>query len=652
MSKENNEFLLIKIIYFTKNSIIGEKILSHQATFGDIIYHFNTNFKTELLNINKNYKYNGINLNENTLIKDLVNIPKGKSYIIEIRIEINEKEILDDEFEPIITKIIKPKFYPFSLFVYLPKEGRIFLEEYTSNIVNQYNLKKITSGSSYCNSPDSLYISGGGVYYQNPINDFWIINKEDYSIELKKMLLPRRDHSMIYIPNQTVLIAGGGDAKCFIFDIQKNIFFKWADLNDIYSKPALLYFNNYIYCFSKLTSEKNYFERTNISSKYPKWEKIVPKFGRKSYLYNKKIFCVSKTINNLILIGAGDNIRQSKLYIYNLKNNEISFLKENCELEELDNKSFDKVSKFYNISIPKNYDRERNIILINKKKKHISKIYFSDSDNINKIKMTEKEDFPEESFVKIQIKPLNNSEINIDKIEKGSLKDNKLNNIKKNLEENKKENINKINSNRIKNNNIQNEILSQNNTNNLIEEISEDDDEKYDDKGVNRTIPINKNYNTLHITNKYISNTNKKNNNNFYQNINNNEEINRDSQFGENEDFFNNKNVKINEMEDDIQLSRIIKKGDEYDTLDKYTETERGLLNQIGSAKKEIYNTEKKNISKRMIKLPQVKQKNNENKSLLLNNKNYIIDNEKVYNYNNNYSLNNNKNEHNSIKIE
>ena len=82
MSKDNNEFLLIKTIYFTKNSIIGEKILSHQATFGDIIYHFNTNFKTEFLNINKNYKYNGKSLNENTLIKDLIKIPKGKSYII------------------------------------------------------------------------------------------------------------------------------------------------------------------------------------------------------------------------------------------------------------------------------------------------------------------------------------------------------------------------------------------------------------------------------------------------------------------------------------------------------------------------------------------------------------------------------------------
>jgi hypothetical protein len=236
-----------------------------------------------------------------------------------------------------------------------------------------------------------------------------------------------------------------------------------------------------------------------------------------------------------------------------------------------------------------------------------------------------------------------------------NLEDNKLNIIKKNIEDEKKEILNKNNliSNRIKNNN---DFLSQNNTNNLIEEISEDDEEKYDEKVASRTIPVNKNHNKFHISNKigYIPKANKQNinNNYFYNNNNNNEEINKDLQFGDNEEFFNNKNEKI--MEDDIQLSRIIKKGDEFDTLDKMAVTERSILNQIGSGKKGMNNSEKKNISKRMNKLPQVKPKNIDNKSLLLNNNNYIIDNEKGDNYKNNYSLNNNNNkdEDTSIKIE
>jgi len=219
MFEKNNELILIKAIHLTKSRIIGEQLFTSEITFGDILKYFNEQLKKEFLNLKKIYTFNGIDSNETYQIKKLLNLPKNSKNLLEVKIEVNEKEILDDEYDPIITKIIKPKYYPFSLFVYSPKEGKIALEEYTSNISKEYNLKKISSGSSYCNSPDSLFISGGGVYYKNPINDFWIINKEDYSIELKKMPLAKRDHSMIYIPNQQVLIVGGGDNKCIIYDI-------------------------------------------------------------------------------------------------------------------------------------------------------------------------------------------------------------------------------------------------------------------------------------------------------------------------------------------------------------------------------------------------------------------------------------------------
>ena len=599
MSIENNEIILIKVIYFSNSGIIGEQTFPQEITFANIINTFNENYKTETLTMKQQYIYNNIILDENTLIKNLVNIPKGKSKIIELKIEINEKELLNNELDQIMSKIIKPKFYPFGLFVYSPSEGTISLEEYTSNIANKYNLKLISSGSSYCNSPDYFFISGGGVYYKDPINNFWIINKNDYSIELQKMPFPRRDHSMIYIPNQLVLIAGGGDAKCFIFDIQKNIFINWADLNSICNKPALLNYNNYIYCFTQLTKEKNYFERTNISNKYPKWEKVFPKFNRKVYLYNKKIFFVSKCNNNSIIFGAGDNLKQTKKYIFNLNNNEISFLEDKIDIEELDNKTFIAVSKFYNIAIPKYYDRERNILTLNKKTKEIKKIYFYSSNNFNKIKLTEEDDISSEiGNITIKLKDINN----------------KKNNKKKK----QNENINNVDLNKNEMNNAHKEFFIQNEKS--IMEKSEDDEEK-EEKGRTNPKP-----DKFHISNNLenISNNNNVNLRNNYVNNNNdnNEEINKDLQFGENEEYFNNKNnekinINENEMEDDIQLSRIIKKGDEYDTLDKFTGTESNILNEIGSEKKEMNKTEKKNKSKRMIKLPQVNQKNKENSSLL-----------------------------------
>ena len=643
MSQEINEPLLIKVIFFSISGVLREQIFPEEVSFGDIIQYFNSNLKTEFLNMKKIYSFKGIPLKETTIIKYLVDIPKDNSKILVISLEINEKEILDDESEPIIPKIIKPKFYPFSLFVYTPREGKITLEEYTSNIVKEYNLKKISSLSSYCNSPNSFFISGGGIYYKNAINDFWIINKEDFSIELKKMPTAKRDHSMIYIPNQLVFIAGGDDAKCFIFDIQKKIFINYADLNGIYPKPALLNFNNYIYCFSKLTNEKNYFERTNISNKYPMWEKIFPKFGKNVYLNNKKIFFVSKCVNNSIIIGAGDNVKQSKIYIYNLTNNEINVKEEKNDIEELDNKSFDKVSKSYNIAIPRYFDREKNILVLNKRKKQIKKIYFSDSNINNKIRMIEENEISnDETSIKIELQSINNNQ-----------KENKLKNIKSNIEIEKNEKIYKINTNRNRYNTANNEAFNQNN--NLIEEILEDDEEKNDINKVNKTIQAKSNHNKIYFQNQINHNYNPINDlkNNLAVKSTNKEEVNKDLQFGEHMAFFENKNEKMNnEIEDDIQLSRIIKKGDEYDTLDKFAVTERSLLNQIGSGKKD--DMKQKSNTKKMNKLPKVQQKNMENNSLLLNKIMYKIENEKDDNYKNNryYTLNNNKNEDASIKIE
>ena len=642
MLQENNEPILVKAIYFSKSGIIGEQIFTQEVTLGDILYYFNTNLKQEFLNIKKNYIFNNVFLDEYCLIKNLINLPNDGPYIIEINIEINEEEILDDEFDPIITKIIKPKFYPFSLFVYSPKEGKITLEEYTSNISKEFNLKKISSGSSYCNSPDSLYISGGGVYYKNPINDFWIINKEDYSIELKKMPMSKRDHSMIYIPNQFVLIAGGGDNKCIIYDIQKKIFFNWADLNNIHYKPALFILNNYIYCFSELNKVKNYFERINISDKYPKWEKIFPKFRRNVYLYNKKIFFVSKCVNNLIIFGAGDNKRQSKIYLYNLSNNEVSISEDKCDIEELDNKTFDKVSEFYNVAIPKYYDRERNILILNKKKKKIKKIFFSEN-KVNKIKIFEKDEiYNDKSIIKIDIKPYKNFD------KKRENLDNKLNYIKKNIED---INVNNISNTFYKNYNNFNTEYYSNDKGNSIEEISEDDEEKYENNlENNRNISTSTNFNKYYNERKigYIPNTAQKSNY-IYRNNNNNlksnnsEGVYKIDKFEISEEFFNNKNIVDNKEEDDIQLSRIIKNDEnEFDSTDKFSKTERNLLSQIGSVKKELFNSGKR-VNPITNRLPQVKQNNFNKKTVVLNDVNFKIENDRNVNYKKSryYTMNN-----------
>ena len=75
---------------------------------------------------------------------------------------------------------------------------------------------------------------------------------------------------MIFIPNNYVFFIGGNNKETFYYDTKKNIFIKWADLNDIHIQPALIYDENYIYIFS---SNNRYYEKTNLN-KNPKWEKI------------------------------------------------------------------------------------------------------------------------------------------------------------------------------------------------------------------------------------------------------------------------------------------------------------------------------------------------------------------------------------------
>ena len=338
---------------------------------------------------------------------------------------------------------------------------------------------------------------------------------------------------------------------------------------------------------------------------------------------------MSKSINNLIIFGAGDNKRQSKIYMYNLLNNEISILEDKCDIEELDNKAFEKVSESYNIAIPKYYDRERNILVLNKKKKKINKIYFSNN-KLDKIRLFEKDEImSDESEISIELKPIKSNQIN------NNILESRLNSIKKNIED-----VNMSFKNQ--HYNINTECFDQNNTANLIEEINEDDEEKYENINMNnKTIPVNYNHIKYNISkdigySEYVNNRNQ--NNDYYNN-----EINKDFNLGENEEFFKNKIKNENKEEDDIQLSGIIKKGDEFDSIDRYAISERSLLSQIESGKKDMYSTGKKNsTNKKINKLPQVKQ-NLVQKTFVLNNINHKVENDKDANVRNNryYSLNN-----------
>ena len=630
MIQENNENILIKVIYYSKSGLIFEKKFDQEATFGDIINYFKANNSNKLLTIKRNYSYMGITLKNSDKIKNLVYFQKNKSYEIEIKIEINENDILDDESEPIIPKMVKPKCYSFGLYIYLPKDGKIILDEFTPNKIIEFNLDQINSGSSYCNSPNSFFISGGGVYSKNPVNYFWIINNQSLNIEIKKMPFGKREHSMIYLPNNIVFIVGGNDKKCFFYDIKKDKFSNWANLNNEYFRPVIINSQNFLYCLKELNREKNFFERTNISSKNPSWEKIFPKFKRNVKLNNKKIFWVSKSTNNSIIFGAGEKNRLAKTYIYDLSNNEISLLDHKFEVNELDNKKFDKVSKYYNVAIPKYYETERNILVYDKKIKKVSKIHFENDNDIEKLKMKDydKEEENEISKIKIRTKVLNDDKINKNNSNSNSYK--KLKNNNKNFNDSTLKNLG----------------------NEYIGEIPEDDEDKNDNRMPNnnklhQNIFINHNNIQFGENGEYFRNNENKN---ILREKNNKEQEDLKNEGQRNNDA--NENLKINENSD---LNPSIIKSNETDTFDKLGNTDKSLIRQIGNNTKDKRNhTEKVNPKNRKNKLPIINKRSNvDNKTLPVNKNNYKIENTENNTLSSNIHINiNNNNENNSINIE
>ena len=55
---------------------------------------------------------------------------------------------------------------------------------------------------------------------------------------------------MIYIPNNCVFIVGGNSKNTFYYDIKKDIFCKWGELNNFIEKPTSAFVDNrYLYSF-------------------------------------------------------------------------------------------------------------------------------------------------------------------------------------------------------------------------------------------------------------------------------------------------------------------------------------------------------------------------------------------------------------------
>ena len=382
MSKNKNS--KIKIIFNTNEGTnIGEKLFDINTKLKDIFTFFEYNFSDKGYILKTNYKFLNKKINQNNTINDLL---KTENYSINSEIYIEIAQNLNKENEEIYNTILFPKLNPFELIEYNTLENKIRYIKCPGQTVNFCSLYKFSKESAFCNSENDLFMSGG-LYNGKTLNYFWIINKKNFQILKKTMPILKKYHSMLYIPDNFVLIAGGDTLSTYIYDIENKQFIRWASMNKKHFQPGLIISGDYAYAFSALYDKKeenNFFEKTDLTSKNPKWEKVFPIFdisGIKNDLYSLH-FGIAKKNDDEILFLGGEKIKNR--YVYNTIVNKIYFTdKKNYEISFWD-KTFYDINNKYKVGIPLSFSKEHTLYFLNNQNENLIKAICSPNNNINK----------------------------------------------------------------------------------------------------------------------------------------------------------------------------------------------------------------------------------------------------------------------------
>ena len=294
--------------------------------------------------------------------------------IKKIPLKINNDDIIPD-------LIGKPFNEPFEVFLFSKNDKSLKIQIYDSRIINNLNLNNYSSSSAYCNGNNHLFISGGEKKSGEIIDNLWEIDLKNQNIAEPVKISPKKNHSMIFIPNNYVFIVGGNDNKTFYFNTENAEICEWANLNTIRTEPALQRISNSLYCFDNINKGNNdifTIEKTDLNSDKPEWILITPKMNfpiKNGEKLRQKFFGISKDDeNNIIFLGGNMDNYNKNNELFNYKYNTIL---DTVELSNVPYKSYNFKEKTF-LSYNKNID----YILPDFNKQHPEVVFFAKNKNI------------------------------------------------------------------------------------------------------------------------------------------------------------------------------------------------------------------------------------------------------------------------------
>ena len=158
---------------------------------------------------------------------------------------------------------------PFEVYLYSSNDKSLTIQTYDADTINDLFLNEFCKSSAYCNGNNHLFISGGERENGELIDNFWEIDLSEQIIAEPTKIIPKKNHSMIFIPDKYVFIVGGNDQKCFYFNTETAEVEDWANLNKLRLNPALILIKQNLYCFDNSNDKSNEqftVEKTDLDS--------------------------------------------------------------------------------------------------------------------------------------------------------------------------------------------------------------------------------------------------------------------------------------------------------------------------------------------------------------------------------------------------